>query len=240
MTHQFPDLPDMLPVLSRGRHRNPRKGGCFMELASFLAGERWSDHPACTHPLLAALARHVNDLTSDAARPRLAPLIPSIIGLTSDDPRVDARVALRAATTALPIVAEERQRVLALSVLASEDLLSTLDGRPTGTLGPVSRAALDAVPGAERWARAFRRQLAGDLPVSVKAFRRHAAPQAVRCATEGIALACVSDPERRLHDLLVAAIDDCRRLVGVQPEPPVAVPAQWEAACRLVGVAVGP
>ena len=81
MTHEIHALPDMLPVLSRGKHRRPSKGGCFMELASFLAGERWSDHPGCTHPLLAALARHVNDLTSDAARPRLAPLIPSVIGL---------------------------------------------------------------------------------------------------------------------------------------------------------------
>src|SRR3954451_19465820 len=35
-------VPDMMPVLSRGRHRNPRKGACFMELASFVAGERWS------------------------------------------------------------------------------------------------------------------------------------------------------------------------------------------------------
>jgi len=33
------DLPDMLPVLSRGKHRRPRKGACFMELASYLAGE---------------------------------------------------------------------------------------------------------------------------------------------------------------------------------------------------------
>ena len=30
-----------------------------MEFASFLAGERWSDHPACTHPLLAGVARDV-------------------------------------------------------------------------------------------------------------------------------------------------------------------------------------
>ena len=27
-----PHLPDMLPLLSRGKHRNPRKGACFMEL----------------------------------------------------------------------------------------------------------------------------------------------------------------------------------------------------------------
>src|SRR5204862_8259532 len=75
-------VPDLVPVLSRGRHRSPRKGACFMELASFMAGERWSDHPACTHPLLAALARQVNDATRDGARHLLAPLIPDVVGLT--------------------------------------------------------------------------------------------------------------------------------------------------------------
>ena len=64
-----------------------------MELASYLAAERWSAYPACTHPLLAALAREVNDHTSDAGLPRLAVLAPSVIGLTGDDPRLDARIA---------------------------------------------------------------------------------------------------------------------------------------------------
>ena len=68
--------PALLPILSRGKHRSPRKGACFMELASLLAGERWSDDPACTHPLLALLARNVNDSTSDAGRARLAELSP--------------------------------------------------------------------------------------------------------------------------------------------------------------------
>ena len=99
------DLPELVPVLSRGKHRNPRRGACFMELASYQAGERWSDHPACTHPLLAALARDVNDYTSDAARGRLAELIPSVIGLTGDDLHIDARIALLCARTALPVVA---------------------------------------------------------------------------------------------------------------------------------------
>src|SRR5919108_6681314 len=116
MTHDR--MPDLVPVLSRGKHRNPRKGACFMELASFMAGERWSDHPACTHPLLAALARDVNDYSSDAGRSRLARLIPSVIGLTGDDLHIDARIALRSATMALPVVAAERQRVMAVSVLA--------------------------------------------------------------------------------------------------------------------------
>ena len=113
-------LPALLPMLSRGKHRNPRKGACFMEFASLLAGERWSDHPACTHPLLAAVARHVNDHTSDAGRQRLAGLIPSVIGLTGDDLHIDARIALGSATMALPVVAADRQRVMAVSVLSCD------------------------------------------------------------------------------------------------------------------------
>ncbi len=70
-------LPDLVPVLSAGRHRNPRKGACFMEMASFLAGERWSDHPSCTHPLLASLARLVNDSLGDATGPGWSPSSPT-------------------------------------------------------------------------------------------------------------------------------------------------------------------
>ena len=60
--------PDVMPILSPGRHRSPLRGACFMEFASYLAGERWSDHPACTHGTLAHLARMVNDRTSGAGR----------------------------------------------------------------------------------------------------------------------------------------------------------------------------
>ena len=113
-----------------------------MELASLLAGERWSDHPACTHPLLAALARHVNDHTSDAGRQRLAELIPSVIGLTGADLHIDARIALESATMALPVVEANRQRVLAVSVLTCDRILAELDGRAPGALQERSRRAL--------------------------------------------------------------------------------------------------
>src|SRR5437868_1404715 len=103
---------EFLPLLTRGKHRSPRHGACFMEFASYLAGERWSDHPACTHPLLASLARQVNDRISDDARQTLLDVVPDVIGLTTDDLRVDALIALRAAATALPVVSEERQRVM--------------------------------------------------------------------------------------------------------------------------------
>ncbi|GLX01613.1 hypothetical protein [Microtetraspora sp. NBRC 16547] len=219
-------MPTAMPLLSRGKHRNPSKGACFMELASFLAGERWSDHPACTHPLLAGLARLVNDHTTDAARPLLAPLIPSVIGLAGDDPRIDARIALRCAISALPVVSHERQLALAVSVLSAEHVLSTLDGRPNGSVGEQSALALAQVPDAARWAYRFRR----GVRVSAKGFRRYAAPNTVQLAVRGISEACVADPDAMLRKLLTDTIGDCAELV--RHEAPVDR-RRWEDACRL-------
>jgi hypothetical protein len=205
MFRSGPRVPELIPELSRGKHRRPRKGACFMELVSYLAGEKWSDHPACTHPLLAALARLVNDHTSDAGRRNLVELAPSVIGLTSSDPRIDVRIALRAAITALPVVSEERQRVLAVAVLAAEQVGCGLDGRPDGDLGEPSRKALEQVPQAARWARSFNH----DMRTTAKGFHRHGAPNTVRHAVVGIAHACIPDPDTMLRDLLVGAIEDC-------------------------------
>jgi hypothetical protein len=227
-------VPGRLPMLTRGKHRSPRKGACFMELASLLAGERWSDAPACTHPLLAALARNVNDYTSDPGRPRLAELIPSVIGLTGDDLHIDARIALRSATTALPIVSAERQRVMAVSVLASERVLAMLDGRAAGSLEDRSRSALAQAPQATEWAYRFTR----DVQVSAKRFRFQSAPRIVRNAVAGIAHACVPDPDTMLRDLLVDAIDECAALVDRAPDRDAAFdPDLWVRACQLVGAA---
>src|SRR5688572_3407094 len=153
MTHSR--TPDVVPVLSRGKHRNPKKGACFMELASFLAGEPWSDHPACTHGLLAAMARDVNDHVGDAARSRLAVLIPEVIGLNGTDPRVDAWIAREAALAALPVTSAERQGVAAVGLLRCERVLNQLDLRPKEHLDPRSVAALDEVPHARDWAHGF-------------------------------------------------------------------------------------
>lgn len=221
------DVPDRLPVLSRGKHRSPRKGACFMELASYLAGEKWSDHPSCTHPLLAAVARSVNDHTSDDGRSRLAVLIPSVIGLTSDDPHVIVRIALRCARTALPVVSADRQRAMAVAVLACERELDRLDDRPPGTLEPESQAMLDFVPKTADWARRF----ASGQHGSSSAFRRHAAPNIVAGAVEGIAKACVPDPDRLLHDLLVGCIADCRQ--RVRTEPVELTPTTWDELAVL-------
>jgi uncharacterized protein (DUF2384 family) len=212
-----------MPVLSRGRHRNPKRGACFMELASYLAGERWSDHPACTHPLLAALARLVNDNTSDESRAKLVGLVPSIIDLSSDDLRVDARIALRCATTALPVAAAERQLALAVSVLAAEEMLARLDGVPSGRLSEASRRAMDEVPHAAEQARRFSRA----ARITEKGFRRYAAPNAVQLSVVGIVQACIPDPDTLLRKLLEDTIADCDALIrGPRTDTPInATPA---------------
>lgn len=208
--------PDLLPVLTRGKHRSPRRGACFMELASFLAGERWSDHPQCTHRLLAGVARMVNDSTSDAGRQGLAGLIPDVIGLTSNDPRLDVLIARRAAFCALPVATAERQRALAVGILASERVLAKLDGRPPGDLTDESRRALSDVPHARDWA--LRYSHAHDVPL--ERFRAMAAPSIVRTAVLGIANACISDRDRALRELLESAIDEARWLAAERSPVP--------------------
>jgi hypothetical protein len=229
MSNAQPHLPDMLPVLSRGKHRNPRKGACFMELASYLAGERWSDHPACTHSLLASVARLVNDHTSDEGRPQLAELIPSVIGLTGDDPHIDALIALRCSSIALPVASAERQRVLAVSVLVCERLLAQIDGRPADSLSAESQRILDAVPQATQWADRF----TSNVRPRLAAFRRHAAPHAVRCAVDGAAHALIPEPDVMLRRMLVDSIDICEQWTGRASVRADVDDAAWADACRL-------
>ncbi len=204
---------EFLPLLSRGKHRRPAKGACVMEYASYLAGEKWSDHPSCTHPLLAELARQVNDFISDATRQSFVEFVPDMIGLTGSDLRFDLRIALRVARVALPVVDESRQQMMATAVLTCERVLAELDGRPGAPLSQDSSDALDSAPRAAAWARRF----TSNLSVSHRAFRRTAAPTIVRYGVQGVAHACVSDPDPLLREMLVGAIADCTKLRASKP-----------------------
>jgi hypothetical protein len=175
-----------------------------MEFASYLAGEPWSDHPDCTHPALATLARDVNDYASDQGRHRLVPMIPSVVGLNGDDAGLDVDIALRAATAALPIAAEERQRVLAVGILRCHAERPTL----ADDVGRASRRALDAAPLATAWARDFVRTS------SWSRNRRRPFSGIIHHAIRSIAEACVDDADDILYRLLRDAIDDCQRRIG--------------------------
>jgi hypothetical protein len=136
----------------------------------------------------------------------LAPLIPSVIGLTPTDPHVVPRVTARCIQTALPVVSQERQYILAVALLVGEKQLAALDGRPPNDLEPESLAVLESVPAATKWARSFTARSHRGTPD----FARRTAPRAVSCAVEGISQACVPDPDDRLYQLLVAAIAETK------------------------------
>ena len=201
-----PQTPSGLPLLSRGKHRSAKTGACFMEFASYLAGEPWSDSPQCTDPLLAHLARAVNDRLSDARRSEIAPEVPRVIGLRGDHRLLAPVIALRAAASALPVASMGRQHALAVAVLSLPRLLPA-DAAPG--VRAASRAALDAAPEAERWATEHLRR----NPVTERDLRRGAAPMAVQLAVTGIAEACVDDPDGLLIAVLRDAISDVEDLL---------------------------
>jgi hypothetical protein len=69
--------------LLAGSHRNPQNGSCVMEVVSYIAGEKYSDHPECACPLITTFAIAVNDRMDDAARQRLLPFVLRIAGSKS-------------------------------------------------------------------------------------------------------------------------------------------------------------
>ena len=83
--------PVAVPVLSRGRHRSPARGACFLEYTALLAGEPFTDTPHCVDGELAAVLRHANDRLSDGDRFRLTPLLGRAIGLVVPGPAVSRR-----------------------------------------------------------------------------------------------------------------------------------------------------
>ena len=70
--------------LKAGAH-SPDSTFCILEAVAFVAGEPWSDHPACACPVIGAFLRSWNDsLRTDAERNRLLkPLIPDLVGSKS-------------------------------------------------------------------------------------------------------------------------------------------------------------
>jgi hypothetical protein len=55
-------------------------GMCVMELASTLAGERFTDHPRSVSPVIGALLRQYNDTVDDERRQALIPYAALVVG----------------------------------------------------------------------------------------------------------------------------------------------------------------
>jgi hypothetical protein len=174
-----------------------------MELASVLAGERWSDHPACTHPVLGQLARQVNDQTSDDGRRELAPLIPSVVGRRGND-QTWLTVAVAVAADVILDVPGATQRVLAAGLLQAEQLCADA-GPDLAATRREAQAALELVPRAV--ARVER--LGVRRRIRAKTFAKRCAPTIVRCAVDGVAASGRPDSDRLLRQLLEVGIAAC-------------------------------
>src|SRR3954454_22387578 len=69
--------------LARGAHASPADGACVMELASMLAGERFSDHPRAVCPVIAGFLRSYNDRVPPDELDQLYPLAALVVGSAS-------------------------------------------------------------------------------------------------------------------------------------------------------------
>jgi hypothetical protein len=79
----MPTISHQTIKLSRGKHRSPEDGACVMELASMLAGERFTDHPLSVCPVIGSFLRAYNDLIDDFRRQDLYAYASKIVGSRS-------------------------------------------------------------------------------------------------------------------------------------------------------------
>ena len=66
--------------LSKGKHTSKEHGACVMELASMLADEPFSDHPASVCPVIGSLLRAYNDSIDDRRRQDLYGYAAKVVG----------------------------------------------------------------------------------------------------------------------------------------------------------------
>lgn len=74
------NIPNGMPTLSGGKHTKDSGKACMMEYISMLAGEGWTDYPACTDRVVASEVQWINDSMPDSQRHRLLPYISRIMG----------------------------------------------------------------------------------------------------------------------------------------------------------------
>jgi hypothetical protein len=200
------DVPESMPVLSRGKHRRPRAGACLMEYVSVLAGRAFSDAPACTDPTLAVVARAVNDCTGDAARQRLAPLASDLAAAGPLDLAAQQGLARRCLLTAIPYSCGDRRRVLIVGLLGLERAAAGASkGFSPRQVGLDTEFALLGCDTALR--EAIERVEA--LPVSLQQHQQRGLAASIEMSVATIADEA-SDPDEVLYRLLVSCLDDHR------------------------------
>jgi hypothetical protein len=198
--------PTALPILAAGRHRSPRHGACLMEYTSVLAGERFSDSPRCTDPVLAAVARAVNDYSTDAARQRIAPYAGDLTTTHGAGDDVQHGIVRRCLLTALRAAEGNRRHVLLVALLGLDRAAHGASrGWDDSMLTVDSELALLAHDSGLADAAAY----VADLPVTVGEHSRRALAVAAEVAVATIAESA-DEPDDVLFELFQQCLDDYR------------------------------
>lgn len=101
--------------LASGRHSSPAEGACVVELASLLAGERFSDRPLSVCPVLGAYMRVLNDRLGDRSRQALLACAAELVG-SRDRWKVRRRRARACARWADEMDSQRRWRRMVLAL----------------------------------------------------------------------------------------------------------------------------
>jgi hypothetical protein len=79
--------------LSKGKHAGPDEGACVLELASMLAGEPFTDHPASVCPVIGSFLRSYNDSIDGQRRQGLYEYASRVVGSRAGTTTQQARAA---------------------------------------------------------------------------------------------------------------------------------------------------
>jgi hypothetical protein len=200
-------LPAGLPILSPGKHARPQHGACLMEYVSVLAGRRFSAKPACTDPTLAAIARAVNDYSSDDARQHLTRYAGTLTTAGRLDVGAQQDLARRVLLTALPHATGGRRHTLLVALFGLERAAA---GRSHGVDGAVMSLDTElALLGGEGDIERARQKVA-ELPVPVRQYQAQGIAVAVEFAIAMIADEA-ADPDAVLFRLLGDCLADHQR-----------------------------
>lgn len=215
-----PDLAELearlarIGPLAKGAHPD-HNDMCVTEAVAFVAGEPWSDSPACASPVISAFLRAWNDSLDDARRDALLrPFIPRLIG-TAGSADTESRRATMAADWLVRVHTPAWLRLAGLTVHA--DALAVLPEITDFAQCPPLMPALNA-------ARADATD-AGDAGDAGDA--RDAAFDAVKAAAATAAVAATWAPAAwAARDLAWAAVKAA------------AATAAWAAAATTTGIAL--
>lgn len=170
-------------MLLKGAHTPPdddgKINGCAMEVASWLTGEPWSDHPECVCPVIGAFTRAWNDgmPDDDDRNTILKPLLLRLIG-TRGSVALAERRAMMAADWLVRVHAPAWLRRAKLDAHAEAleslpEITSVEQAQAPSTMEPITAAQRDAVaawnPARDTaWAAAWAAEGDGAEPLSTQ------------------------------------------------------------------------